>query len=53
MPNLDKNNRNIEILSLVLTVFETIAHNKNNAVKNSTTSESFADQFPVRFGLGP
>ena len=52
-PKLDKNNRNKEILSLVLTVFETIAYNKTNAVKNSTASERFADQFPVRFGLGP
>ena len=53
MPKLDEKNRNKEILSLILTVFETIAHNKNSAVKNSTASERFADQFPVRFGLGP
>lgn len=52
-PSLKEKDNNKEILFVVSSVFEEIAKGRKGNVKNSTAAERFADQFPVRFNLGP
>lgn len=52
-PSLKEKDNNKEVLFVVSSVFEEIAKGRRGNVKNSAAAERFADQFPVRFDLGP
>lgn len=52
-PSLKEKDTNKEVLFVVSSVFEEIAKGRRGNIKNSAAAERFADQFPVRFDLGP
>ena len=52
-PSLKEKDNNKEVLFVISSIFEEVAKGRSGNIKNSAAAERFADQFPVRFGLGP
>jgi len=52
-PTMSDKNKNKEMLFIVSSIFEEMTSNRKGNTKNQAAAERFADQFPVRLGLGP
>lgn len=52
IPTMSEKNKNKEMLFIVSSIFEEMAKGRKGNTKNTTAAERFADQFPVRLGLG-